>query len=319
MTAKKISMGISIAILVAAGGLFFFLDESLKKEQIPEQKTYIQKTNVQPKIEKKYDLYNSTPYDLPFSSIVDISKLPKNTKKEIDTLLEEAQGFYYLKSDEEGNVFIILQNPIQDSGVYPRHNLEFVEITASGNKNIYSPVYAGVEGETINAVAEANSKPDVWKFDKSTEPYRPIKHTAYNERGKVKFSEFWYYSEKDDTKYVMKSPKGKVLSILKETLESDSNYRREHIFYNENGEVEMSISINYDGANISRFTYYNSFDKDNSVSIISEYSDGVKTKEQIYDSNYGLLKTFDAKYADTLRTEIQTLDSEENMIEKFSI
>ena len=116
----------------------------------------------------------------------------------------------------------------------------------------------------------------------------------------------------------MKSPKGKVLSILKETLDGDSNYRREHIFYNEDGEVEMSISINYDGANISRFTYYNSLDKDNSVSIISEYTDGVKTKEQIYDANYGLVKTFKAKYTDTFRTEIETFDSEGNAINKIS-
>lgn len=318
MVAKKISIGVSIAILAAAGGLFFFLDKAINEKNITEQKTDTLNVTVQPKVEKKYDLYNSTPYDLPFSSIVDISRHPESTKKEIDTLLEEAQGFYYLKSDNEGNVFIILQNPIQDSGVYPRHNLEFVEITASGNKNIYSPVYAGIEGETINAVAEANSKPDIWKFDKSTEPYRPNKHTAYDERGKVKFSEYWYYSEKDDTKYVMKSPKGKVLSILKETLDGDSNYRREHIFYNEDGEVEMSISINYDGANISRFTYYNSLDKDNSVSIISEYTDGVKTKEQIYNANYGLVKTFKAKYTDTFRTEIETFDSEGNAINKIS-
>ena len=62
----------------------------------------------------------------------------------------------------------------------------------------------------------------------------------------------------------------------------------------------------------------NSLDKDNSVSIISEYADGVKIKEQIYDANYALIKTFAAKYTDTLCTEIQTLDSEGKMISKIS-
>lgn len=317
MVTKNIFVGVSIAILVAAGSLFFLLDKTLKNDKFSEQNTNIQKVTVPDKIEKKYDLYNSTPYDLPFSSIVDISKLSESTKKEIDTLLEEAQGFYHLKSDNEGNIFIILQNPIQDSGVFPRHNLEFVEITASG-KNIYSPVYAGIEGETINAIAEANSKPDIWKFDKSTEPYRPTKHTAYDEKGKVRFTEYWNYSEKDDVKYTMKSPKGKVLSILKETLDGDSNYRREHIFYNEDGNVELSISVNYDGANISRFTYYDTLKAEESVSIISEYEDGLKIKEQIYDANYNLIKTFVAKYTDTLRTEIQTQNSEGNVLSKIS-
>jgi hypothetical protein len=80
----------------------------------------------------------------------------------------------------------------------------------------------------------------------------------------------------------------------------------------------MSLTINYDNANISRFTYYNSLDKDNSVSIISEYADGTKIKEQIYDANYALIRTFIAKYSDSYRTEIQTLDSEGKMISKIS-
>ena len=317
MVTKNVFVGISVAILAAAGSLFFLLDKSLKETNLPEQKNNVQKVVVQPKVEKKYDLYNSTPYDLPFTSIVDISKLSENTKKEIDALLEQAQGFYYLKTDSDGNIFIILQNPTQDAGVFPRHNLEFVEITEAG-KNIYSPVYAGIEGETINAVAEANSKPDIWKFDKSTEPYRPIKHAAYDEKGKVSFTEYWNYSEKDDIKYTMKSPKGKVLSVLKETLDGDSNYRREHIFYNEEGNVELSISINYDGANISRFTYYDALKPEESVSIISEYYDGLKIKEQIYDTSYNLIKSFTAKYADNLRTEIQIEDKDGNIISKIS-
>ena len=89
MTAKKISIGVSIAILAAAGSLFFFLDKTVNEKNITEQKTNIQNATAQPKVEKKYDLYNSTPYDLPFSSIVDISKLPENTKKEIDTIIQK--------------------------------------------------------------------------------------------------------------------------------------------------------------------------------------------------------------------------------------
>ena len=57
MTAKKISIGVSIAILATAGGLFFFLDKAINENNITEQKTDTQKTTVQPKVEKKHDLY----------------------------------------------------------------------------------------------------------------------------------------------------------------------------------------------------------------------------------------------------------------------
>ena len=72
------------------------------------------------------------------------------------------------------------------------------------------------------------------------------------------------------------------------------------------------------GANISRFTYYDALKSEESVSIISEYKDGLKIKEQIYDTSYNLIKSFTAKYADNLRTEIQIEDKDGNIISKIS-
>ena len=53
MVAKKISIGVSIAILAAAGGLFFFLDKAINEKNITEQKTDTLNVTVQPKVEKK--------------------------------------------------------------------------------------------------------------------------------------------------------------------------------------------------------------------------------------------------------------------------
>lgn len=320
MVAKKIIIGLSSAILISAVALFVLLDKTITETEKKEntQSAPVQKKVTKPAEEKKYDLYTTTPYDLPFSSIVDISKLPDETKKQIDTALEQAQGFYYLKKDEDGNIFAILQNPTSNTNTYPRHNIEFMEITNNGI-NFYSPVYAGIDGETINAVTSSNSKPDNWKFDKSTEPYRPVKHTAYDENGKTKFTEYWDYSDDNEIKYIMKTPKGKIISIMKETLQGDSNYRREHLFYNDQGNIEMSLSANYDGANVSRFTFFDSIRTEENISIISEFDEnGYKIKETLYNKDYQLVKTLKADIIDGERKTIRVFDIEQNEIDKIS-
>ena len=113
MVAKKIIVGVSSAILISAGALFYFMDKTISEPDKTVEKTTVttrQKSTPTPQEEKKYDLYSSTPYDLPLYSIVEISKLSPILKKEIDNLLELSQGFYYLKREGENRVFIILQN-----------------------------------------------------------------------------------------------------------------------------------------------------------------------------------------------------------------
>ena len=110
----------------------------------------------------------------------------------------------------------------------------------------------------------------------------------------------------------------KVVSILKESQDNDSNYRKEHIFYDNNGNTTMSLTINYDGANISRLTFYNSHDSIDSISIISEFTDGIKTKELIYNQDYKLISSFVPEYKDGELKKIKTYDSEEKEINQIS-
>lgn len=326
MLVKHLLVGVLGASLVISAVVFTMSNKTIEKvsnEEIKVEKTAKKVVSQPKKVEKKYDLYSETPYDLPLFSIVEISKLPSSLKKEIDNLLEQSQGFYYLKKDNENRVFIILQNPITQANTYQRHNLEFVELSLNNdgsiNKNIYPISFAGIDGEINNAIDDANSKPDIWKFDKAIEPYRPLKHSFYDEKGKLKFTELWNYSENDNVKYQMKNSKNKLISILKEITDNDTNYRKEHIFYSDDGTVEMSLSANYDGANVSRFTYYNLLNNEDSVIIISEFDEnGNKTKESIYSNDYQLLKIIKVELENNVRKEISVYDNEHKLLDKIS-
>lgn len=312
MAEKKVLTIISCGVMALACFLYFTLEKTkISQTSTPQKQSQIisKQPQTNKPIEPKHDLYTSTPYDLPFSSIVDISQLPTNVKKYIDEVLESAQGFYYLNLNADcTKIKILLQNPIKNENVYNRHRLEFLELhineDGSFDKKIFSPMYAGEENEIANAVDEIYDKYDIWSFDKSSEPYLPLKHKKYNEKGKVLFTEKWDNSPNALVKYQMKNSKNKTISILKEIVENDSNYRQEHILYDEDGNIEISISINFEGANITRFSYYNAGIPSESINIFSEYADGLKTKETAYDLNYKLLKTYSCKYIDGERKSI---------------
>ncbi len=324
MVAKRIVIILSCGILLASGAMFLLsdkiVDKFFKTREIQNSVQSKQQINA-PQIELKYDLYSQTLYDLPLVSIMDISLLPKDVKIYIDDLLEKAQGFYYLKYNKnENKVFIILQNPISEKETYFRHGLEFVEIYLDNPKFpvYYSPGYEGVAGEMESAVIDDIKKGNNWKFDKSVEPYRPIKHILYNNKGKTQFVEYWSYSEQESQKYLMKDAKGKPISILKENFDGDSSYRKEHIFYNSDGNLMTSISINFDGANITRFTYFNSTSPSENCTIITEYRDGQKIKEKIYDDSYKLLNSYVLDYSNGVRKSLIMYDSENNSLRKIS-
>lgn len=278
----------------------------VENENIPIKEVTQKVAPIVPKkIEKKFDLYSTSPYDLPLFSIVEISKLPPVVKNSVDKLLDESQGFYLLRKDKD-KIFVILQNPVIDSDTYSRHNLQFAEIDMDGKINYHTAGYGGLEGEI--SISDETQKDDDWEFDNSIEHIRPIKHIAFDENGKVKFTEIWNYDEKEPVKYEMKDSNGKIISIFKESQDNDSNLRKEHVFYDNNGNTTMSLSVNYDGANISRMTFYNSHDSIDSTSIVSEYSDGVKTKELIYNENYELINIVTSSYLDGKRQNIKIYD-----------
>ena len=323
MVAKKIVIGLFCGVLIVSGTFFIISDKittDIKNKNSKPTKIVVKQTATQNKIEPKYDLYSNSLYDLPLASIMDISLLPKDVKSYIDSLLEKSQGFYYLKYNKnENKVFIILQNPISEKGTYPRHGLEFVEIYLDNPKSpiYHSPGYEGFEGEVENAVLDDIKKINNWKFDKSVEPYRPVKHTSYNDKGKTQFTEYWNYSEKESQKYFMKDSKGNPVSILKETLDGNT-YRKEHLFYNSDGELTLSININFDGANITRFTYYNASTPEESCTIITDYTEGLKSKETIYNSSYQMKNIYTMDYFDGNRKTLNLYDSENSLIKKIS-
>ena len=313
---KVLVISFGIVFLCCACGSKKEVELQTQQENLPIKEVAKKVETVVPKKnEKKYDLYSTTPYDLPMYSIVEISKLPVALKDSVDKILEKSQGFYLLRKDND-KLFIILQNPVTDSDTFLRHNLQFAEIDLNGNIQFHTAGYHGEDGETANSIKIENE--DAWNFEENVESPKPLKHIAYDENGKVKFTEIWNYGDQDSVKYQMLDSKGNVMSILKESQDNDSNLRQEHVFYDNNGNTTMSFSVNYDGANVSRVTYYNSHDSIDSMSIISEYSDGVKTKEQIYNEDYELINTITSSYKDGERKEIKVFDKNGTEMNKIS-
>ena len=312
----------TITSMLAVMSMVIFVSGCVKKEpikpispQMQAENTTVKKTSIAPKIvEKKYDLYSSTPYDLPLFSVIEISKLSDVVKTTIDKVLELSQGFYLLRAEND-KVLVVLQNPAVSTNTYPRHELQFAEIDMDGNVKYHSAGYSGIDGETLQSVF---SKDEVWEYDESTEPFRPLKHIVYDEKGKIKFTEIWNYSEKDSVKYQMKDGHKKIVSILREFQDNDSNLRREHVFYDNEGQTKMSLSVNFDGANVSRLIFYNAHDSIDSMSIISEFTDGFKTKELVYDEDYQLVNTVTSEYIDGERKSIKLFDSEGKELKKIS-
>lgn len=318
MIGRKITNLVLVAIVLSilSTGCIAKKEDKAINNTAPNVVTKQKQAVTTPKpIEKKYDLYSNSPYDNPLYSIVEISKLPAEIKSVVDKILEQSQGFYFLKFDGE-KVFIILQNPVTSSETFSRHNLQFAEIDLQGNISYHNAGYIGIEGETSDFIK--NKKLDNWIIDKTEEYIKPLKHIAFDEKNKIKFIELWNYDEQEPFKYQMLDSNNKVVSILKETQDNDSNYRKEHIFYDNNGNTTMSLTINYDGANISRLTFFNSHDSIDSVSIISEFTDGIKTKELIYDQDYKLISTFIPEYIDGELKKIKAYDSEDKEISQIS-
>ena len=131
------------------------------------------------------------------------------------------------------------------------------------------------------------------------------------------YTEIWNYEESEPIKYQMKDSKGKVVSILKEAVDDNANYSREHIFYDENGNIIKSLSANYEGADIKWFTYYDSENPDRNVTIESVYDNGLKVAEKVYNQEFKLEYDLKAEYTDGERTKITLLNSEGKLLERF--
>lgn len=322
MANKRIILLIGI-LLITAGAIGVFLIErdgwsTAEKENATTEAVKPSRTFTPAKVAEsnknaiKADLQQDSNYYIPLVSIADTAQLPSEIRKKINGILENSQGCYIIKQNPETKeIFIILQNPAEyNYDRYSRHNLQVASIDGTGHINITNIGYNGQENEIDSAVVKKDS--DEWIFDETTEPYKPLKHVAYNKR-KVLYTETWNYDDSEPVKYEMKDKDGNVISVKKEMLDGDSGYRLEHIFYDGKGNTEKSMTANYDGANIKWFTYYDAKAPGNCVTIESEYEDGLKTGEKVYNNSFKLIKTVNASYKDGKRTELTVTDSENNI------
>lgn len=322
MINRKIAIGVSCCFIATGFAVLLFLEkdeieQTLKVENHHKKpvQSSVKKENPTVQENKKYNFYSETPYNLPLSGINEINKAAPSMQKSADEILEKAQGVYFVKYDKENNLLKLLpENSISAGNKYQRHGLEYVFIHPDGTVKFSEIGYEGEDGEISNAV-EAGK--DIWEFDETIEPPRPLKHIAYGDDNKVKFTEIWNYDESNPIKYEMKNSHEKVISILKETVSNDSNYKKEHIFYDDEGKIKFSLSANYDGVNLSRLTLYDA-DNKYGISIISEYSDGNKVKEVIYNQNYELQNTINSEYEEGKRRSLTVLDADSKETEKYS-
>ena len=326
MSDKKILLLIGF-LLMAASALGFFLIEHENASKSHSQKFEATEIKTETKAEKqsntepqtqKIDLYSDFAYYIPLSSIVETAEFSESTKQKINHILEISQGCYFIKQNPSTKeIYIFLKNPATDmSERYMRHNLQVAHIDRNGNVSYTDIGYSGEYGEISNAVTSTGD--DEWIFDETIEPKRPIKHVAFDDKKNILYSEYWNYDENEPTKYEMKNTVGDVISIMKETVSGDTGYRQEHIFYDNSGNIVRSMTVNYDGADIVWFTYYDSELCENSITIESVYKDGIKTSEKIYNHAYKPIKQLIPSYTDGVLTAIKVFNSDGVVTDSFS-
>jgi len=319
MINRKIAVGVSCGLIVLGFVCIAVTERKQIEETISANVPKIAQRNHSnsPKAEntdKKCNLFSETIYNIPLSGIVEINKAPEDAQKSAEKLLEDAQGFYFVKYDEnKKELVILLENPVSKENTYPRHNLEFAYIKDNGAVRYSKEGYSGHDGETANAV---ETEEDLWEFDNTIEPPRPLKHMVFGDNGQLEFAETWNYDENEPVKYEMKDGDGKIISIMKENVDG-ATYRKEHVFYDKDGKTKMSLSANYDGTELSRLSYYNA-DNNDGLSLISEYFEGNKIKEVVYNQDYELKNTIKSEYENEKRKSITILDSDSKEIDTIT-
>lgn len=311
---KKVVGGIVLgAVILACCAVLVLTQETKQEDEIIEKEikkiekptnSQTQKTSKPQQVKKvkkelgiKTDLYKGVPDNLlPLSAISEIANLNGGVHKTIKELVDNSTGVLYAKRN--GNKLVmVVENPDDN-----RHGLEFVEISADGKHEKV--------GFLLSKYSESDTDEDLWEYDVSEDVKRPTKHTKFNSDGDVEFVETWNYLSEEPIKYELKNKDDKVISLVKETIDENNSMRQEHLIYDKDGKTKVNLTVNYDGADLTRFTYYNADKPNESGSVISEYKDGVKTKETVYTSDYKVKNVYEPEYKNGEREGIKVFDNE---------
>ena len=274
--------------------------ENLKKVKDLKENTVDSSLENKDKIIKA-NLYNDVPSSaLPLSAVVEISNLPENIKQAV-AKIAETKNIYMIQRKHD-KLLIVTDNPANI-----RHNIEFTEISLKTGHQIHTTFGYN---DKIN-----DSNNDIWAYNEETK--QPIRHTKYNSEGDVDFVEVWNYEPDAQVKYEMKDSEGRVISMRKESLQGGTDLRVEHLLYDKEGNTKINVSASYDGQDIKRFTYYNADKPESGGVVISDYSDGLKTKEVLYTPDLKVKNTYTAEYKDGNREEIIMWNSANEELEKL--
>ena len=248
----------------------------------------------------KTDLYDAIPASsLPLSAISILSEQPENIKSTILKIAETNN--IYMVQPKKDKLLVIADNP---SNI--RHGIEFTEVSTVNGQQIKTTLgYNDKMKDTDN---------DKWEYNDSKQP---IRHTKYNKDGDMEFVETWNYDDSKRIKYDMKDANDKVISLRKETLENGTDLRVEHLLYDKDGRTRINVSATYEGEDIKRFTYYNADKPNESGSIFSDYSNGLKTKETVYTSDLKVKNSYTSEYKDDSRTDIIKWDNKNQEVHKY--
>lgn len=315
---KKLLTACFICVFLVSGCSVFSGKEK-KQETVPP---VVQKTEKAPELEpkvvttaplqtvpavnetkkiKKADLYQENS-ELSLSAISSISKLDDNIKAKVNNYIKNSTVYYL--NEKNGSAFMIVSNAENEK--FQRHGVELVEISKNGTKLVSQLV----------KTSDENDDNDVWEFDEETK--LPLRHVCYDADGEINYTEFWNYDTNNPVKYELKDGEGKTISLKKEIQDNASNLRIEHLVYDHNGNTTLNISANYDGADITRLTYFNSKTPEDGVIVMSQLKDGQKVKETAYSSDYKVKNVYEPFYEDGKLVKIKVFDNEYKELEEIS-
>ena len=316
---KKFFFSLVLLLTLSYGAYYFYnhfyeekTDENanvqsseIKKENYtPKKVSFENNSNLVEKVEPKFVTLKSNLYaeynNISFALIKELSSLQQFERETIGDILDSTEVYYLNHAD--GSSFLITGNLTDEK--YMRNNINFVNVNEIGEKEEFS----------FSKYTDDEDKLNNWKFDKETK--RPLKHIKYLLKKKVDYIEVWNYDDNEPIKYELRNVEDKVLSVKKEILENNV-LRIENIKYDNDENIESSISLNYDGPNLVRFIYYDAIMPEMGRIIISEFEEGVRIKEKVYSSNYELLETYLPIYENGERVRIDVYNSKNEKIEEI--